>query len=1046
MLYIYKSSAGSGKTYTLVKEFIRIALKQPDKFKHILAITFTNKAANEMKGRIIKDLVQLRAGHPKAKGLLAELSKESDLDEATITELAGNILRDILHHYSDFSVSTIDSFTHRVVRSFAYDLHLPLNFEVEMDRDKLLTETIELLMDRLSEEDTQVTNAVVEFAESNIEEGKSWNLEYRLVQLASELFKEDAYKHLDELEKIDFDQLRKAREKLYQFSASFEQGLFEEGKKAYQLIVNSGLTAQSFFQTTKGIFGFFNKYANDEFPNDPLGNSYVQKTINEDKWGGGKTSTSDLVQIEGIKQQLIQHYKNIAAHYDKQGRDYNLARLLLRNFYSFILLTDIQKVMNEYKKENNIVHISEFQKRVNSIVREQEAPVIYERLGEWYDSILIDEFQDTSVLQWQNLLPLIENSQFKGEDSMVVGDGKQAIYRFRGGEVHQFAVLPKIYHSDTDSLLKEREVAINNYGAEVRNLGFNFRSRKEIVNFNNRFYEVLSGLPGLPGGNIYDDQKQEQGRKTDGGYVRIDFLSIEDELSVEDLRNLKVEALIKEANGKGYSYHDIAILTRSNKNGSLLASYLIERGVQVISSESLLINNSPRVKLLLSTLNYFDRRQDHIVRAEMVYYVHLLLLNKDFHFKGIDFDASDTLFEGYLSSLMNREFHSYDFLSYPLVDLIHELIRFFGFNEDDPFLQFFQDETMLFASRNRSNIREFLDWWEEEKGNKSIIYPDTLDAVRIMTIHKSKGLQFPVVIMADADWPQKNSKRNFWIGLNKPWLKELPLGIIPVTSDVMDTDFSPLYEGEEADSLLDLLNLIYVATTRAEDMLFILSAEVKKEPDKNNSVTALLINFLKQQGLWDGFHAYEFGDVSTVRIKDEGRRETLTYEKQASSVSNSGDRNITIRKNSQLLWNEEVVEKINWGNLVHEMLKQVRYASDVQSVIDKALNGGLVTGTEAKRLEAEVSAIVNHPEIAAYFLPPYRVINERAIFSPDYSKIPDRIVIHNDVAIVLDYKTGDGKPDHKQQVSDYANELRKFGVKEARKFLVYTEGKRVEEL
>ena len=904
MLRIYKSSAGSGKTYTLVKEFLRIALKSPDKFKHILAITFTNKAANEMKERIISTLEQIKSDDAGVQKLITELAGETELPQATVIDKAGRILRNILHNYADISVSTIDSFVHRVIRAFTYDLHLPMNFEVEMDREKILTETIELLMDRLSEEDDNVTNAIVEFAESNIEEGRSWNLEYSLIQLGKELFNEDAYTHLEKLGAFDIKEARKVRESLHKYATVFEQQVFDEGKKAMGLIANKGLTAESFFQTSKGIFGYFLKFANGEFPKDSDGNSYVKRSIFEDKWTGGKAAKEDVITIQGIKEQLVQSYNNIQAHYSNYGGDYVLAKLLLRNFYSFILLADIQKLMDEYKKENNLLHISEFQEKVNAIVKEQDAPIIYERIGDWDDSILIDEHQDTSVLQWQNLLPLVENAQFKDEDSLVVGDGKQAIYRFRNGKVEQFAMLPRIFNSESDARLREREVAINNYGTDTKNLAFNYRSRKEVVDFNNSLYDTLSGFSELKNKSIYEGQAQQQGRKADGGYISIEFLEDDGESLLDDNRCLRVEQIVSEARAKGYQLKDIAVLTRSNRNGSLIASYLIDKGIPVISSESLLINNSPKVKLILSVLGYFDRREDHIARAEIAYYIHLLLLEKEFRFELFDFKCVESIFEEQISALLGKEFRAYNFLTYQLVDLLHELMVFFGLRDDDPFLQFFLDEAMVFASRHRSNIREFLEWWDEVKYNRSIIYPETLDAVKIMTLHKSKGLQFPVVIMADADWPQKNAKRNFWVDIDKPWLKDFHVGILPVVRDVLQTEYAPLFEEEDASAFLDMLNLLYVGTTRPEDMLYILSTQVKRIPDKNNSITALLINFLSAKNLWDGFKNYEFGDVNTVRLKKASAgHERGIYKSEREGSVLKGVRQITIKRNSKLLWN-----------------------------------------------------------------------------------------------------------------------------------------------
>ncbi|HWB64038.1 MAG TPA: UvrD-helicase domain-containing protein [Chitinophagales bacterium] len=1058
MLRIYKSSAGSGKTYTLVKEYIRIALtpRAPSdevpkrtgdwRFKHILAITFTNKAANEMKERIIQTLTQVKDNAPKAKQLITELAKETGLDEAIVIDKAGKMLRSMLHNYSDLSVSTIDSFVHRVIRAFTYDLHLPMSFEVEMDRDRLLAETIEILMDRLGGDDNPVSNAVVEFAESKIEEGKSWNPEFDLINLARELFNEDAYQHLEQLSAFDLNKTREIRAGLYQFSGAFEKKVFEEGEKALQLIAGKGLDVSDFYQTNKGIFGYFAKYAAGEFPKDILGNSYVLKTLNEDKWVAGKAPEHKITAVESIKAPLRSHYTNIAGYFEKQGPDYFLAKLLQRNFYAFILLADIQKLMDEYKRENNILHISEFQRKVHAIVKEQDAPVIYERLGDWYDNILIDEHQDTSVLQWQNLLPLVENTQFKDEDSLVVGDGKQAIYRFRNGKVEQFAVLPKIYGSENDSRLKERETAIKNYGTDVKQLGYNYRSRKEIVDFNNNFYNTLATCNELKHTEIYEGQAQKQGRETGGGYIRIEFLPNPSAEERSAACCTKVESIISEARAKGYGLSDIAVLTRSNKNGSLIASYLIERGIQVVSGESLLINNSPGVQLLLSVLKYFEQRENHIARAEMVYYMHLLLLQKQFRFEKFDFRADENSFEGLVSALLKKEFYSRNFLSLTLPQLIHELIVFFGLSDDDPFLQFFADEALVYAARNRSNIREFLLWWEEVKHNKSIVYPETLDAVKIMTIHKSKGLQFPVVILADADWPQLNTKKNFWVALNKPWLKDFNLGVLPVRKDVLQTEFAPLYEEEEAASFLDMLNLLYVATTRPEDMLYILSTELSREPVKNNSITALLVTFLKQQNLFEGFKAYEFGDITTTRPHSKSDGERNLYPKGAAFTNRKTGRQVSIHKNSRLLWSEETLGRIERGNLMHQVLKRVHYASDLPLVLSKMMHEGFLSETERGQLLITLAALLDNERLKPWFNPPCFIINERGLVHNNHTKVPDRIATLGGKAVVIDYKSGKPHSNDKKQVEEYAALLAGFGFSEIKKMLVYLQEGAIEEI
>jgi ATP-dependent exoDNAse (exonuclease V) beta subunit len=398
--------------------------------------------------------------------------------------------------------------------------------------------------------------------------------------------------------------------------------------------------------------------------------------------------------------------------------------------------------------------------------------------------------------------------------------------------------------------------------------------------------------------------------------------------------------------------------------------------------------------------------------------------------------------------LLGKEFRSYNFISYQLVDLIQELINYFGMDDIDPFLQFFLDETILFSSNNRAAVREFLDWWEDVKYKKSIIYPEVLDAVKIMTIHKSKGLQFPVVILADADWPQKNTKRNFWVELDKPWLPRMEIGVLPAVKDVLQTEFAHLYEEEESASFLDMLNLLYVATTRPEDMLYILSTELAREPVKNNSVTALLVTFLKQQKRWEGFRTYQIGNEKTSKIVKgaKNKMSRTVYERQLGILGAKGGRKVSIRQNSMLLWSEKSQEKINRGNLIHEIMKRVNYKSDLERVLERLVLEGLLNDAEKQSLAIDLKELLNKEEIAGYFEHPYLVINERALMDKAEIKIPDRVVIYENEAVVIDYKSGEKRAEDAKQLNIYSGQLQKFGFKSIRKFVVYIERKLVEEV
>nr|NQU94195.1 UvrD-helicase domain-containing protein [Bacteroidota bacterium] len=438
---VYKSSAGSGKTFTLVKEYLKITLNQPNKFRNILAITFTNKAANEMKERIITNLKDISSAtpdqnSPAIKFLLPELVKETGLSPETITLRANKVLELILHNYADFSICTIDSFVHRIIRTFAHDLNLPINFEVELDTNILIEQTIDFLISEAGKNE-KLTKALIKFTETKAEDEKSWHIEKDLKDFAETLMKEDGQIYLEKLRQLNLQDFFNIIKKVNEFIKSTEQTLVKQAQNATSIIKGTNLPNTAFYRGRNGIAKYFEYIADYRF--DKLSpNSFVETTINENKWHGSKTDKDDKIIIDGIKDNLIEIYNNIQDILAENYDEYNLFLMLKRKLYPMAVLSEIEKVLVKIKSENNIVHISEFNKRIADIVLNEPVPFIYERLGERYNHFLLDEFQDTSVLQWQNLLPLLDNSLAEGNFNMIVGDGKQAIYRWRSGEVEQF--------------------------------------------------------------------------------------------------------------------------------------------------------------------------------------------------------------------------------------------------------------------------------------------------------------------------------------------------------------------------------------------------------------------------------------------------------------------------------------------------------------------------------------------------------------------------------------------------------------------------------
>lgn len=439
---VYKSSAGSGKTYTLVREYLKIILLSPKDFRRVLAITFTNKAANEMKHRILSSLTDIADFENKpervaVKFMLPELIKETNLNKNDIALNAKKCLQLILHNYSDFGVSTIDSFVHKIIKTFAHDMHLPLNFEVEMDTDEMITKVVDILISNVGT-DKALTDVLVNFTRLKTEGDKSWHIERDLAGISKELLTDEGQVHIDRLKELSLSDFAEIRKKLESSVHVFESKISDLGKKAFDLILGKSLDATAFYQGTRGIFNYFKNLAIRKFDKlEP--NNYVKKTMEEDKWTSGKASASDFAAIDSIKAELIAKFREIEVLLEKEYPDYLVRNEVLKNLYPLALLNEIEKVLEEYKEDNEIVHISEFNKRIAEIVLKEPVPFIYERMGERYKHFMLDEFQDTSVLQWLNILPLLENSLAEDNFNMLVGDGKQAIYRWRGGEVEQFS-------------------------------------------------------------------------------------------------------------------------------------------------------------------------------------------------------------------------------------------------------------------------------------------------------------------------------------------------------------------------------------------------------------------------------------------------------------------------------------------------------------------------------------------------------------------------------------------------------------------------------
>ncbi len=1044
---VYRSSAGSGKTFTLVKEYLMLILPDPQEFRHILAITFTNKAANEMKERVMYNLSELSRPadqrDPKInRDLVPALLEVSGGTDADLSEKAKSAHQLILHHYSEFSIGTIDSFSHRIVRSFAREFGLSVNFNVELDRDELLINTIDLLLEKVGD-DAGLTKLLVNYLRSSMDEEKNWDIEDILLRFSRKLMDEQSRQHLEKLKSFGLDDFDKIAGNLFRQIRIFEQDIQALAKQAFDLIAQRGITPESFYYGKNGgIWSYFNKLQYSILKNLEPG-SRTLATIDEDKWMASKTDPGTAAAINGIKDELKRIYAEIRSKAEKGSSDYFLMKAVTKTIYPMALLNELDQVLTAFKKQNSIVHISEFNRRISGIVMSEPVPFIYERLGERYHHILIDEFQDTSVLQWHNILPLMENALSYGYFNMVVGDGKQAIYRWRNGDVAQFASLPSIPGSASLPLLAQREALLKVHYTSAA-LNTNFRSKAAIIKFNNSLFGHLKTFLTPENSPVYESVSQEfDPVKTAGGKVSIEFFpEIKKQEAFRETAYPKILETIEKLKAEGFRLRDITILCRKNKDASEIAQFLVESRVEVVSSESLLLIHSPEVVFLLSLMRFLVDPSDRINGAHIVTY-----LCQDGKVPGVLNDqlmrVSGSARPGEVIRKILREngigFDPDTLSELPVYDLCESCMRVFEMNTPaNVYLQFFLDKVLAFSRRNSSTPVDFLAWWEKNGDKLSVIVPGGLDAVNIMTIHKAKGLQFPVVIFPAFPEGNRGSRTSLWIDLPVGHPSGLPVVMVGMDKSLEKTDYAEMYTSENGKAFMDDLNVLYVALTRPEERLYIFSPWPGNAQETPSSFTSCLHSYLLSSGEWEEAKSiYVWGEDQHYKPKTEKQQhDSLQLD---HFISTPWQEKITIRPRAPEIWNvTDPKRSSDWGSLVHTLLSKIVTADDAGKVIDEAWSSGMISVAQKTIIEQKIHDILGDPAISRFFAAGLHVKTEAEIILPDGSVYrPDRVILNGMEAIVIDYKTGIPDPHHGEQLDKYGDLLAGMNFTTVKKYLLY---------
>jgi len=1060
--HVYKSSAGSGKTYTLVKEYLKIVLLEPGKVRHILAITFTNAAAAEMKARIIEALGHIGglAADPESKKGRALLNQIMDdlkagPDGASPSEgmLIGNaqrVLKQILHQYTDFSVSTIDSFVHRVIRTFAFDLRIPFNFEVELDADSLLNQAVDMLINRAGS-DKKLTELLVAYMMGQADDEQDSRIEQKIARMAMTLTEEDSIIHIERLREVPMETFQQIAGRLRKSVRGFEQSIQKEAKAAFALIDAQGIPATAFYRGSQGIVSYFKHLAAGNVREKIQPGKYATDTIEEDRWFSGKCTPDQQAGIQQIIPRLKHHYETIQNISRGRLQSYFCEQALLKTIFPLALLNEVEKMTEEIKTENVLLHISDFNKRIAAIVSRQPVPFIYERLGERYRHYMIDEFQDTSLLQWQNLLPLVENSLSEAQMSLVVGDGKQAIYRFRNGDVEQFASLPELTEDIRSMASHEWEVTLHNNYHE-KNLDTNWRSAKAVVDFNNRFFLFARDSLTEKLQTIYGDVSQKVLPGKPEGYVSIAFLDGQDQQSLAGQNLQQVVEIIGRCRAAGHPLSDITVLCRANSEASKVARELLAHQIPVISPESLLLNQSDEVNMFVAILKLLANPHDSIAAVELLTFLHKqkkitnpATLHETLRATGLYKTPRNG---GSLHASMERimqqnaiDFSFRDFAHLNIYDTCETILRIFFADESppNPFVAFFMDAVYDFSEKHMLSYADFLSWWEENGDKYSIVVPEGVEAVQVMTVHKSKGLQFPVVIHPFAmQRANKLTKSGLWTDGEKTGIPDLPVQWLEMSqSSLSGTPFEQDLAWEQQKTFLDMLNATYVALTRPSQKLFILS---KKESKKYNphTVNGLLYLFLQNEGLWqDNKDCYTFGAFGPPDKKKEPG-ETPGQPMQRL-LSNRWSRTLRMRSHqkerSLLLDSHDPMER---GSLLHRAMENITHLNDIEPVLGQMRNNGEIDNEKMVEWTGKVRQILKDPAVAPYFLPGNKIKTEAGLFDHDGAFYrPDRVVLLDNECVIIDYKTGKEYHKHAAQMNTYARILKSMGYPAVKKVLLY---------
>jgi ATP-dependent exoDNAse (exonuclease V) beta subunit len=1039
---VINASAGSGKTYALVQRLLMICLRYPNQqhaIRNILALTFTNKAANEMKERILSWLGNFSADNFAYNNDLKNIQKvfEEEGLRITIDELhirSRKLLDYILHNYSTLNIGTIDRFNSRLVRSFSYELGLAKNFNLEIEAEPFLIEAVDKMLDQIGENDA-ISNSFMDYVDYSLENNERINLNKNLYDSAKEFVKDIHYEQLKNNNNFDDTNYEDIKNTLRKEIVFNKKQAIEVATKSIDLFKSRNIDIEDFAQGKNGIGGFFTKvldFYNQKRSGFPFPTTQEESVVNNYRKGASskaKDKESDIFEI--LDQLLDNRMQLILLFIETQKKEKILSALL-----PLKVNKDIQDELKKIEQENDLVLLSKFNILINENLRNEPSAFIYEKVGSQFQHYFFDEFQDTSELQWQNFVPLRDHSvSMENTTFTLVGDPKQSIYRFRGGESKLML-----------DIINKKEISPKE--AQLLVLKDNWRSAKNIVKFNNELYHYHSEDLEEEHKNIFGTDAEQNPKSGIDGRVKINLI---ENLTNEDFYNDTSERMqkdIQDSLDNGFKFADITILCRGNfdifsysqKLGNLKVVYKGEEtNIKTISDKGLTLELSNTIQAVIEFLKWETNPKNKTNLIMMMYYLNKLgrVEMPDFTLcmkQVLEIESHDEILQ-FIQNTYSLQLKQDHFPRFNLYNFIEYYINEFSFeNKETDFLLNFLEMLFNFTQNAGASTKEFLKYWDEEASTYTIQASENIDAIQIMTIHKAKGLEFPIVFIPMMNKNRDSEFSNWFETNSNEALKSVNINQFSKNLEAYDEEIEKFNKKNSYKNLIDRLCLQYVATTRPVEQLFFY---LQKQNKTSNNLEVLAFIQTKNTEQSDEFDLYE---VHPEMLRKSSKDKTSSFKtKDIRNLKNINERSTSIKiatpsKNYQVR-----NEKVRIGLFVHELLSKINTEKDIQKVLENYVLEGQITLDEKKEIYETLSNIVS--SYAEFFDEKWTVINEKDIMISERgeSRIyrPDRILKSDEGYIIVDFKTGEVTEKNDKQIEKYKSILESLGRKVIKTQLIY---------